>query len=494
MEADKITVNTPNEAYESMAVKWRLIDNLMGGTLAMREAGREYLPQYAKESDARYRLRLQNSVLLEKFKDTVQTLSARPFGSPVALNEDADPFFWEIAENVDLTGRNMTVFARECMSDLLSYGKCHFMAEYPNTVELREMMGRDLTLADERQLKLRPYLVRISPSAIINWEGRRIGGVEQLTRLQVRHTIPIQHPQNEFAVEMKHLVVVWTRQRIVVWERISDEGEDEVWMPVDNGDLPNTLGEIPLVTVYANRKKLLTAEPPLEGLAHLNAKHWRNQSDQDNIEQVARVPMLFFRGFSKQDVASVEVGPFKVFGNQDPQSDVMVIETNGNAVKVGSDALREVERQMNVMSMSPMERRAGNPTATELAIEAGREVSDLEAYVMLLEYGLKQGLGFCAKWANRDAQILPDVLISEDLGYSVTSGRELEELREDFKLGVLDKRTYLEERKRRGLYHESVEVNDVLASLETENPFTELDIDEDIDEDIEDDEDEAEAA
>ena len=70
----QITVNTPNAAYKKMAEKWHLIDALMGGTLAMRHQAQKYLPEYPKETRDRYIVRLNNSVLLEEFKKTVQDL------------------------------------------------------------------------------------------------------------------------------------------------------------------------------------------------------------------------------------------------------------------------------------------------------------------------------------------------------------------------------------------------------------------------------------
>ncbi len=466
----QITVNTPNEAYKKMQVKWHLIDALMGGTLAMRQQAQKYLPEYPRESRDRYITRLNNSVLLEEYKKTIQDLAGKPFGSAVTLEESAEEFYKVIADNVDQTGRNLTVFSRECFTDLLLYGKTHIMAEYPNTTELQNALGRELTLADEQQLNLRPYLVRVSPHNIINWDAMRIGGAEVLTRLHVRHLIPTQK-NNPYLKENKEVVVVWSLQEIQVWENIGDDDDEEIWVLPEGNIFPNTLGKIPLITVYANKKGLLESEPPLEGMAHLNAKHWRNQSDQDNIEQVARVPMLFFRGFSKEDLTSIEVGPFKIFGNKDPQSDVTVVETNGSAVKVGSDALRELENQMRNMGMAPLQRKTGNPTATELAIEAGREVSDIEAYVMLMEQGLYEAFKLCAEWDKRNPDTVPKINISEDLGYTIVNGSELTEIREDYKLGVLDRRTYLAERKRRGLYHETVEVDEIIAGIETEDPF-----------------------
>jgi len=468
--SESANVNTPNEAYKRMARRWELPEALMGGTFAMRDKRENYLPQWAKESDSRYKDRLDQAVLLEKYRNTIESHSARPFSEPVQLLPNDVDLFSEIAQDVDLSGRDITVFARERMRDLLIYGKTHILCEYPNTIDLRETLGRELTLADERVLNLRPYMVGVNPASLVSWNGERVGGVEKLDRINIRYRMEEPDPTNEYQIREQDYVVVWRNQTIETWKLngTAETSEDE-WLQI--GESANTLGRIPLVTVYANRKGLLECDPPYEGLAFLNGKHFRNQSDQDTIESIARVPMLFFRGFSAEDIASVEVGPYKIFGNKDPQSDVHVVETNGSAVKVGSESLKSLEDQMDQLAMSPLKRKSGNPTATELAIQAGREVSDIEAYVMLLERGLRQALQLCAEWTGSNLEA-PEVVINEDLGYSLVSGREMEELREDYKLGVVDRRTYLNERKRRGLYHESIDTDEVLSAVETDSPFT----------------------
>ena len=469
--SETANVNTPNDAYERMARRWELPEALMGGTFGMRDKREDYLPQWSKESDSRYKDRLDQAVLLEKYRDTVENHSARPFTEPVQLLPDNNDTFNEISKDVDLSGRDLTVFARERLRDLLIYGKTHILVEYPNTIDLRETLGRELTLADEKVLNLRPYMVGVNPASLISWNGERVGGVEKLDRVNIRYRMEEPDPNNEYHINEQDYVVVWRNETIETSKlHGTSETTDDEWLLIDES--ANTLGKIPLVTVYANRSGLLECEPPYEGLAFLNGKHFRNQSDQDTIESIARVPMLFFRGFTKEDISSIEVGPYKIFGNKDIQSDVTVVETNGNAVKVGSESLRALEEQMDQLALSPLKRKSGNPTATELAIASGREVSDIEAYVMMLEKGLQQAFALCSEWTGSNLDP-PEIAINEDLGYSLVSGREMEELREDYKLGVVDKRTYLNERKRRGLYHESIDTEEVLAELETESPFTE---------------------
>ena len=447
-----------------MQARFALCVALMGGTLTMRSAQRSYLPQFTKETDDRYKKRLANSVLLEAYKNAVQSLASRPFGTPVALAENSPPLFEEIAEDVDLTGQSLTSFCRLLLEDLLTFGKCHILVDHPNTQQLREELGGTLTLADEHARNIRPYFVRIAPDALIGWKGHRLFGVEKLTRIRYREETVEQIADSDYSEQTVKRVIVWRDDKIETHKmKQQDQGQSSEEWEIEK-TVTNTLGKIPLVTVYANRKSLLMSYPPLEGLAHLNQKHWRTSSDQDSIEQIARVPLFAMFGFNEEETASVDIGPYKIINNKNPNARVEIVETNGQSVAVGRDGLKETKGEMESMSMQPLVRQPGNPTATQLAIEAGREISDLEAYVMLLEKGIAQAFGFSSDWRGEKLG-LPEVKISQDFG-PLPVQRDLEEIREDFKLGAIDQKTYLQERKFRGLYSEDMDIDAVIEATE----------------------------
>lgn len=455
-------VATPCASYRQQQVHWAPCAALMGGTVGMRRAERLYLPQFAKETNARYAERLAASVLYEAFPHTVRSLSGRPFAKPVQLAEGTEGYFQDYADDVDGSGTNMTVFARRCMLDLLVYGRTHILVEYPSTYQVEQQLGRPLTLADARAMRLRSYWVRLSPEEIIGWAGQRVGGVEELTQLRVRYSSVESDPGQMFGERSRQTVAVWEPSHIVMW---SYDEQAKQWVPGDA--IPNTLGHIPLVTVYAQRGGLLESVPPLEGLAWLNVKHWQNQSDQDQIERMARVPMLFLAGFSPEEVGSVEIGPFKSFAHRSSEAKVQVIEPRGDAVRIGADALAELVQQMEDMAMEALRRKPGNPTATELSLQAGRNVCDLEAYAMLLERGLQKALEWAAAWDGVAAEA-PAVKVNQDYGYTLGDVKELEELRADLQLGVIDRRTYLWERQRRGLYSADMDIDDTLEQADAD--------------------------
>lgn len=454
MTEKKSNVNTPCSAYADVEERYRLVTALMGGTTAMRAEGENYLPQYPKETRERYKDRLKVSVLYEAFSSTVRNLSGRPFGQSVQLSEDSNGWYDDMVSDIDAQGTDMTVFARSCLEDILVYGKCHILAEYPNTYELQEQLGRPITRADEVQQNIRPYLVRLSPRDVIGWRTERQGGQEVITRLRYRVNKTMPSADSDWEDKQRKCVVVWTPETITVHEQ-TEEGD---W--VAGAPSVNTLGMIPVCTVYANRVGPMMAHPPLEALAHLNQKHWKNQSDQDQIEEVARIPMLHMTGYDPKEVQTLEVAAYKIVANRNPQAQMQVVETNGSAVTVGQESLKELVQQMEDMALEALRRRSsGSKTATEVALQVGRNVSDLEAYCVLLEKGLAKSLYYMSLWSGLRIEY-PTVKISTDFGFSYGAEKELAEIREDYKLGVITADRYLFERKRRGLYSEEMDIDE----------------------------------
>ena len=454
---------TPNQQYREMEKRFHLPDALMGGTYAMRELGVTYMPPYPSEETSRYSRRLKSAVLFEAFRKAVQNLSSRPFRKEIFIDEDADEFWKVLSQNLDREGTTITSFARELMQDLLVFGKCHILIDHPDSQALSEALGRSLTLADEREYALRPYMSRVSPKSVIGWRSQNLSGSEILTELRIRETS--YDYVADYEQEEVSRVRMWTPENVSVYKKVVDEATSEE-VAVLESQRENTLGMIPLVTIYANRTGFLQSDPPLEALAHLNQKHWWMQADQDNIETVARVPMLFFRGFNSEDLAAMEVGPYKIFGNRSPESDIKVVETSGKAVEVGAAAIKRLELQMERMSLEPLIRKAGVITATEVAVDENRNMSHMEAYVTLLERGLVEALSIVGLWVKRED--VPVINIDKDSSHVDTSDRALEEMRLDYSMGVIDKRTYLEHRKQRGLYSEDLELDEVIEQSNNE--------------------------
>jgi hypothetical protein len=140
-----------------MAECWQLPEDLIGGTARMRaqskkgqtfgSAGAYYLPQHEHEDAQDFDRRLSQSFLFPGYEEAIGGLAARPFGKPTSVNEDAPPEITLWAEDVDLSGRDLTQFAHDLLLCGIHRGLAHVLPEFPKTsgAERRTIADDQLT-------------------------------------------------------------------------------------------------------------------------------------------------------------------------------------------------------------------------------------------------------------------------------------------------------------------------------------------------------------
>src|SRR5579859_7262402 len=121
-QVPKGSVRAPSAAVTTMGQNWPLVDALLGGTPAMRAAGKAYLPQWPNEGDEDYKARLASATLFPAFSHTADVLVGKPFSKPVVLSEEAPEQLVEWSEDIDLQGQNLHSFAAGVCHSALSYG------------------------------------------------------------------------------------------------------------------------------------------------------------------------------------------------------------------------------------------------------------------------------------------------------------------------------------------------------------------------------------
>src|SRR5881628_2607360 len=125
-----LKVNEPTDAVKDMQPAIDKMTALVGGTEAMRAAGKAYLPQWPLESNQDYTFRLNTSTLYNATGWTLNNLSGKPFAEAVTLS-DVDPTIEEWADNIDLCGHDLTNFAHRLFAWGLKDGLTHVLVDYP---------------------------------------------------------------------------------------------------------------------------------------------------------------------------------------------------------------------------------------------------------------------------------------------------------------------------------------------------------------------------
>ena len=449
-------VNDPSLAYQAMAERWELIHDLLGGTARMREVGKTRLPMEPREEARAYENRLDRSYLYGALSDTLDKIVSKPFARPVSVRGALPEQLEELIKDATLRGQDLTQFARDLFTDAVTHGLSHVLVDFPR-------VGEGLSLAEEREGEVRPFLVRISPPDLIGWRSERSnGGRERLTQVRIMERRLV--PDGPFGDREVEYVRVLDEESWQLWERAED-GDD--FHMVDEGT--HTFGAVPLVTCYIDATNFMTAVPPLEDLAWLNLAHWQSLSDQRNILRFARMPLLYQFGVSDEEVeAEITIGPSQLIRSVNPDAKMGYVEHTGAAIGAGERDLRALEAQMEVMGLQPLIEKTGGATATGRALDESRTHSNIQAWIRSLEDCLLECLTFALRWVGQETPDDLSIDVFSDFGVTLKAEQDIKSLIQMRASGLLTHKTFLDEVKRRGLLSDAVDVEAEIEAVEEE--------------------------
>lgn len=434
-----------------------MIEALMGGTSSMRDAGKMLLPKWPDEEEESYQTRLKAATLYPAFTRTVGVMAGKPFAKPLTLGEDTPPLIVEYCENVDLEGRNLHAFAHDTLREALAFGLCGILVDYPTTA------GQVRTLADERAIGARPYFVPVSHRHILGWKARRVNGV--LTLIELRLAECDVQPDGPWGEKEVKRVRVLRPGSFELWEEPKTSvTKDTEYVLIDEGT--TTIDVIPFVPVYGRRLAFMDGESPLLDLAHQNVKHYQQQSDQDTILHVARVPILAAIGID-DDTWKLSVGA-SVAVKMPLGSTLQYVEHTGAAITAGKEALADLEQQMIQTGAELLVSRPGQRSATEANNDADANKSELLAITEQFEDSLDQALQLMAKWVS-----LPEgglATLFKDFSAATLGEASSELLLKLQQGGVITKDTLIREQQRRGVLSGDIDPEDEAEKVAAEGP------------------------
>ncbi|WP_316415284.1 DUF4055 domain-containing protein [Mesoterricola silvestris] len=361
-----------------------LPQTLMGGTRAMRKAGKKYLPQEPGEENQAYEHRLAKSTLYNSFKKTVHSMVGKPFGVPITLGTDIPAEIVPWLEDVDRQGRDLDTFARDVFRQCLVDGIGFILVDYP-------VVKATLNLAEERALGLRPFWVHVQAKQVIGWKAQNVNGRMVLTQVRIKECVDV--PDGEFGTTSRDQIRVLEPGSV----RVFVQNAKHEWVIDPELSGPTTLDFIPLIPCYTGRTGFMTATPPLEDLAWLCCDHWQSKSDQKHILHVARVPLLFARKLQNATNTPVVVGPNRLINSDQADADLKYVEHTGKAIEAGRQDLTDTEDMMRRVAGELLTSDV-QKTATEAGQETREGESSLKAMVRTFEDALEQALLFTAAW------------------------------------------------------------------------------------------------
>lgn len=468
------SVADKSPAITAMEADWQLAAALMGGTRAMRTAKTAYLPRWPNEDQRMYDTRVATATLYPAYQQTVETLAAKPFSKPLTIGEDVPPDIKKWCDDIDLEGRNLHVFGSELMEAALGDGLGGILVDYPTRVR-KNPDGTVETIpntqAAERAAGLRPYMVHIKATQLIDCQAARVEGKWRINHLRFSECVTEPDPADRFAAVQIDQIRVLEPGRWETWRKKKNAAGEEEWQPHENG--VTTLAYVPFFPIYGKRLGFMMGKPPMIELGYLNVKHWQSQSDQDTLLHIARVPILVRTGM--QDTVMPDgtvVKPELVIGSSaavDLPKDATLeyCEHGGSAIGAGKQALDDLKDEMRQAGAEMLVIKPGNSTRIEAASDNIKGMCALQRVALGLQDALNTALQCMADWVKMPTG--GHVAIFMDFG-ALTLEAAVADLMQLEQGGIISRETTFKEAQRRGTISADLSFEDEQARIQTQGP------------------------
>ena len=466
------SVNAVSDAVARHRVVWSMATALLGGTALMRAAKQLYLPKWPCEEDDSYADRLSKSTLFPAYRRTVYTLAARPFSRPITVTDKVPASVAKLLPNIDLQGNSLDAHESETFRAAMGYGICGTLVDHP----VRPPGAR--TRAQDETLGMRPYFVRVFADQLLGW--RKTVSADGAVRLsQLRFSEEVEEPAGEFGTRCVTQVRVFDRLNADVpsdpenkssrpgrvRSRVFRSNSEGAWAMVTDNVL--TLSEIPFVPTYGEYLGFMESRPPLLELAHLNVKHWQQQSDQDNLMHVARVPILWTKG--TVDTFKLVLGAASAVDlGSNPDAAIGFAEHSGAAIAAGKVQLDDLCQEMRQSGAELLVLRPGPATATEVASDNAVGMCALQEMAIGAEDAIDQKLQFLAEYLGEESG--GHVELFKDFGAATLAEASASLLVGLKNSGGLSAETLFSELKRRGIVSADIAWEEELARIQAEAP------------------------
>lgn len=449
----------------SVVEKQELVTTLYGGTLAMREAGTDYLPQEPGEEDINYKNRLARSVLFPAYKQAVKANTGKLYTKEVVVHA-ATKEMSKFLESVDEQENDLTEFAKLATDNAINNGCSYILIDYP-------VMSTSATRADEQAAGGRPYWVNIKQTQVLEASPIKRAGKNVLGVFRYVEQVPFR--SDPFTV--KYI------EQIKQFDFDDDEGfvqyttyqkdKKNNWVVVDTGKLifnNKPFTEIPIVAINVEPVGFYVGQPVFYDLAEENKQHWQMASDYNNIVHNSQVPMVIATGVGSS--VNPETGnasdPFIISPNtvaeySSKDTKVFWLEVTGDAAAVGEKSLSSSLRRMSVMSLQLMVNVDTNATATASMIDAKESLSVLQSIGKAVEQALDKAINFTYKYNGIENETTT-VEINTDDAVIFGDANDGTTLLSMVEIGLLTKETGLEEFKRRGILSPKLDVQKEAAA------------------------------
>ena len=483
-DAKKNPVKQARPEVDKVLQRCEVINDLLAGTVGMRDAGERYIPKRSGESDKKWRSRVDDAVLHNAYARTVGYLTGQVFSKDVVLDAAGETLpepYAAMFEDVDLQGNSLSVWAARFFADAVNSKANLVLVEFPQVETRTNEAGRleyldaatgeyvPKTAEADAQNGWRPYFVSIPTACVLGWRIETINGRQTITQFRFKERVIEEQGQFDVEDEYCEQVRVLYRGRYEIWRKVetgTTNGE-ETWAVWKEGTV--SMPEIPLATFFPSGNEMgLVTLPALEDLAHLNRRHWQATAEHNELMRFVRAPGLFLAGgtVDANGASTMPWGPGILSVDTNPEAKISPIGVDAASVTASRQELKDIEEAMALYGLQLLMPKTGDVTATEKALGASESDSTLKRWALGLKDCLEQAFTFAGQWVGAE-ELAPSVSVNTE--YHMLTGVDPATIIAATEKGIIPKEMAFNEFKRRGLLPDDADWQDAEAMFEAQN-------------------------
>lgn len=405
--ASNVAPDSPNVDYmlpelaEELG-KYELIRVCLAGQEEVKKGKDKWLPRpnaadTSPENNARFDAYLLRAVFYNVTGNTVAGLVGQVFASePVSeFPEQMDPMWWDVTG----TGVSMAQQAKRTLSNVLAYGRCGLLTDFPK----KNDDGSDFTREQVQSGEARPVIQYYGPTDVINWRYKTINSQSVLSLVVLNESYTISDDGFEIKRGRCKRVLSLDAENLYVvdeWRPVNDDPE-QGWvkqpsvMPTDASG--KRLGYIPFSFVGSQNNDSNVDRPPMYDMAVLNMAHYHNSADYEDSVYMVGQPTPYFSGLTKDWVDNVLKGTIQL-GSRGavplPEGgEAGLIQAEPNSMV--KEAMDKKEQQMIAIGAQLVEDKQVQRTLGEAKMESAMINSTLTSCAVNVSQAMEQ----CIKWA-----------------------------------------------------------------------------------------------
>ena len=430
-------------AVLDMTKAWEIMKAVTYGTEYLRDNSEAFLPLEPREDYDAYLSRVNRSVYSPYTQRLIRAATGLILRKPITVL--GDPYWTDVfVKDVDGCGSDLDEYARRLLICALTYGHSNTLVDFPAPTGAR-------SLAEERNQNRRPYWIEVDPANIYGWRLDREVNYGKLIQVRIAEQAVV--PEGDFGEKVFDQIRVIEPGQYKIFRKkettkdmyTQDESfagnfdspaNEKDYELVESGEF--SLGEIPLVTVYAGKTDTMTSKPPLLDIAYLNLAHFQRQADLIHSLHVASQPLLVMEGWDDQ-TKDMAISVNYAMATQ-PGNKVYYVEPAASAFEAQAAEIQELQLQMATLGISTLSQQK---FVAESADARRLDRVDTNSMLSMVSLDLEQKV---QKAFNLSADYLglepPEIKISRDFDIDRLIGQDITALTSLFDQNVIDREEF----------------------------------------------------